>query len=206
MQKQISALELQQAIINGLQIKIAAHTAAKGVIPADVQRSVKSVSLELAQFLIDCEKSDFAQWVETAPVKSTMRAIKFASGVAHLVENVGGDKVAQALILTARTLNTDTLPLELVKHQLIAGHEIEELSTMTKGRSIRNAARKMGKNTALSMISNRCGKNGYMQFFGMVSRSDDKAVVVNKQSPFYKAASKLLKGKGETVNADAVAG
>jgi hypothetical protein len=100
--------------------------------------------------------------------------------------------IAQSLILTARTLNSDTLPFALVQHQIARGRELEELSSITKGKSVRRAERRMSPKTADSMLSNRCGKNGYLQYLGMVTRTTDKAVCIDKGNPFYKAASKLL--------------
>jgi hypothetical protein len=192
MKNQVKANEFTAMIIAALDKKIATHFAENAVYPDDVTRSKKKVNDAVSAYLIECEKTDFAAWVETAPCKSIMRAINFLSGVTSLDKSLGGDLIAQALIETSRAIDSDTLPLELVKHQTITARETEGISDMTKGKGIIRAQRRMSAKTALSMISNRAGKNGYLQYLGMVSRSTDKAVVINKVSPFYVSAFNLL--------------
>lgn len=172
--------------------KIALHIAAKGVSPDDVTKSKNKVSQSFVDYINQCEKSDFAQWVETAPTKSIMRAVNFLDGLVSRDASLGGDLITQALIQTATIIDSDTLALELVKHQTIVARETDELNSMTNGRSVRKAQHRQAKSTALSMISNRCGKNGFLQFLGMVTRSTDKAVVVDRNNQFYKAAYSLL--------------
>lgn len=189
MTNQVNAQDFAVTVTAALQKKIESHHAETGIYSEDVKKSLKKITLDVSQLLIDCEKQDFAQWVETAPCKSIMRAVNFIKGLTDTTDKtLGQDMIAQALIQTAVLLKTDTLPLEILKHQTIKGKETEELSTMTKGRSIRKGERKMSLKTALSMISNRCGKNGYMQYLGMVKRADDKSVVINTESAFYKRA------------------
>lgn len=213
MTKQIDITVFQADIINALRDKQINHIEKSGAdkqtvskyrnditanphksdyASADVCKSVKKMTVKVAQFLLDSEKQDFPTWLTSAPVKSIMRGANFLYGITENESSLGRDLIAQSLILTARTLNTDSLPLEILKHQTIKGHELEELSTMTKGKSIRKAERKMSMKTALSMISNRAGKHGYMQYLGMVTRADDKGVIINKANPFFIAADKLL--------------